>query len=88
VHYGKLSLKIYSQGERVLRIEVMVHHASEPPFRRQLEKFPKTVVWMKEVAERFLDVLHGVESGFIGDETLEQLPEPSVVGQMRVGGVD
>src|SRR6476646_2688767 len=26
IHYGKLSLKIYSKGECVLRIEVMVHN--------------------------------------------------------------
>jgi hypothetical protein len=88
VHYGKLSLKIYSKGESVLRIEVMVHNASETPFRRKLENLPKTVVWMKDVAERFLNTLHCVDSCFIGDETLEQLPEPSMVGQTRVGGVD
>jgi len=88
VHYGKLSLKIYSKGESVLRIEVMVHNASETPFGRRLENFPKTVCWMKNVAERFLNTLHCIESCFIGDETLEKLPEPSVVGQTRVGGVD
>ena len=43
---------------------------------------------MKNVAERFLNTLHCIESCFIGDETLEKLPEPSVVGQTRVGGVD
>jgi len=88
VHYGKLSLKIYSKGESVLRIEVMVHNAAEAPFGRRLENFPKTVVWMKEVAERFLNSLYCMESCFIGDAQLEQLPDPSVVGQTRVGGVD
>jgi hypothetical protein len=88
VHYGKLSLKIYSKGERVLRIEVMVHNASETPYRRKLENFPKTVLWMKEVIGRFLNALHCIDACFIGDETLEKLPEPSVVGKTRVGGVD
>jgi hypothetical protein len=88
VHYGKLSLKIYSKGERVLRIEVMVHNASETPYRRKLENFPKTVLWMKEVVGRFLNALHCIDACFIGDEMLEKLPEPSVVGKTRVGGVD
>jgi hypothetical protein len=29
VHYGKLTLKIYTKGERVLRIEVIVHNTKE-----------------------------------------------------------
>jgi hypothetical protein len=29
VHSGKLTRKIYTQGERVLRIEVIVHHTQE-----------------------------------------------------------
>ncbi len=88
IHYGKLSLKIYSKGECVLRIEVMVHNAKDAPFRRWLADFPKTVVWMKEVLERFLNTLHCVAACFIADETLERLSEPSVVGKTRVGGVD
>jgi len=43
VFCGKLSLKIYSKGECVLRIEVMIHNASATPYRRQLADFPKTV---------------------------------------------
>jgi len=27
VHYGKMTLKIYPKGERVLRIEVILHNA-------------------------------------------------------------
>lgn len=88
VHYGKLSLKIYSKGENVLRIEVMVHNASETPFRRKLENFPRTVAWTKDVIGRFLNALHCVEACFIGDQTLEQLPAPSMVGKTKVGGVD
>ena len=88
VHYGKLSLKIYSKGENVLRIEVMVHNASETPFRRNVTDFPKTVGWMKDVLERFLGAVHCVENCFIADQTLEQLPEPGMVGKTRVGGVD
>src|ERR1039457_3288246 len=88
VHYGKLSLKVYSKGENILRIEVMVHNASETPFRRSLVDFPKIVGWMKGVLERFLDALHCIEVCFISDDMLEKLPEPSMVGKTRVGGID
>ena len=88
VSYGKLSLKIYSKGECVLRIEVMVHNASVTPYRRQLQDFPKTVTWMKEVLERFLNALQCMDACFISDEMLDRLPAPSTVGQTRVGGVD
>jgi hypothetical protein len=88
VHYGKLSLKIYSKGEFILRIEVMVHNASDTPFRRSLVDFPKLVSWAKDVLERFLDALHCVDVCFISDEAMEKLPEPSIVGKTRVGGID
>jgi hypothetical protein len=29
VHYGKMTLKIYTKGACVLRVEVIVHHAKE-----------------------------------------------------------
>jgi hypothetical protein len=31
VHYGKMTLKIYSKGEHVLRIEVIVHMKRSGP---------------------------------------------------------
>lgn len=37
---------------------------------------------------RFLNALHCVEACFIADQTLEELPAPSMVGKTRVGGVD
>jgi len=88
IHYGKLSLKIYSKGEDVLRIEVMVHNTKDVPFRRGLVDFPKIVVWMRGVLERCMNTLQCVDACFIGDEMLERLPEASVVGKTRVGGVD
>jgi hypothetical protein len=88
IHYGKLDLKIYSKGESVLRIEVTVFNAASLPFRLALSHFPKVVNWMKGVLERFLNTLHYVEACFIAEETLEQLPNSSVLGNTRVGGLD
>jgi hypothetical protein len=88
VHYGKLTLKIYSKGERVLRVEVMVHNTGDLPYTRQLCDFPKIVQRMKGMLENFLNALYCIEASFISDDTLEKLPEHSQVGHTRVGGVD
>jgi len=81
IHYGKLSLKIYSKGE--------VHNAADTPWRRQLSEckaFKKRSRTSRIQATVFGK--HLVEACFIADETWEQMPAPSVVGNTRVGGVD
>jgi hypothetical protein len=54
VHCGKLTLKIYTKGERVLRIEAMAHNVKELCCGRSLEKFPETVTGLKGILERFI----------------------------------
>ena len=55
LHCGKLTLKIYTKGERVLRIEAIVHNTQELRSGRSLEKFPDIVV----AAERHPEAIHG-----------------------------
>jgi hypothetical protein len=43
LHCGKLTLKIYTKGERVLRIEAVAHNTRELNCGRSLEKFPEVV---------------------------------------------
>ena len=38
--------------------------------------------------ERFLQSLSCIDPCFIPDDTMERLPEPSVVGKAKVGGID
>jgi uncharacterized protein with FMN-binding domain len=49
LHCGKLTLKIYTKGERVLRIEVVVHNTEQLRCGRSLEKFPEIVVQAKSI---------------------------------------
>ena len=88
LHCGKLTLKIYTKGERVLRIEAVVHNTSELRCGRSLEKFPRIVVEAEGILERFMDALSCVDQCFIADRMLEQLPAPSQVGKIKVGGID
>jgi len=88
LHCGKLTLKIYTKGERVLRIEVVVHNTQELHCGRALEKFPQIVVQVKIILERFLNALSCIDQCFIADSLLEQLPDPSWIGKTKVGGID
>jgi hypothetical protein len=88
LHCGKLTLKIYTKGERVLRIEVVVHNTQELRCGRSLEKFPEIVVQATSILGRFMDALSCIDPCFIADRMLEQLPAPSQVGKTKVGGID
>jgi hypothetical protein len=85
---GKVILKIYTKGERVLRIEVVVHNTEQLRCGRALEKFPLVVLKVKAILERFLNALSCIDQCFIADSLLEQLPEPSWIAKTRVGGID
>jgi hypothetical protein len=88
LHCGKLTLKIYTKGERVLRIEAVAHNTQELNCGRSLEKFPETVARLKAILERFADALSCIDQCFIADDLLERLPLASQVGKTRVGGID
>ena len=88
VHFGKLTVKMYSKGERVLRIEVIVHNTKQLHCRRRIDQFPQMIVLLKGILERFLKVLRGVDVAFIDNERLDTWPLASNVGQTRVGGLD
>jgi hypothetical protein len=88
LHCGKLTLKIYSKGERVLRIEAIAHNTRELRCRRSVDDFPEVVQRLKSMLERFADALSCIDQCFIADAMLEDLPAPSRVGKTIVGGID
>jgi hypothetical protein len=88
IHYGHLTLKIYTKGERVLRIEAIVHNTKALPRCQPLERFPRVVEQLRRMVDRFLEALHCIDACYIADDTLEQLPEPGRVGLTKVGGID
>ena len=84
----RLTLKIYTKGERVLRIEATAHNTKAVRKRRALAEFPRIVTDLKAVLERFIEALACIERCFVGGETLDALPLPSQVGRTKVGGID
>ena len=88
VHYGKMTLKIYTKGERVLRIEVIVHNTKEYRWGRSLPCFPEIMLafgtFWNDSSMRWVAWMRASSA----DETLEQLPQPAEVGRTKVGGID
>jgi hypothetical protein len=88
VHFGRLTLKGYTKGEHVLRLEAVVHNTRQLGCGRAIGKFPQIITRLRGMAERFCTTLDCVDSCFLPDGTLDGLPLPSRIGRTRVGGID
>ncbi len=88
LHFGNLTLKAYTKGERVLRFEAIVHNTRDLGCGRVVARFSKIISRLADILERFLTTRDWVDVAFVSDETLDQLPLPAVLGKTRVGGVE
>src|SRR6202040_719539 len=53
LHFGRLTGKAYTKGERVLRFEAIAHNTAELRCGRMIEKFPQIGTQLAGIAERF-----------------------------------
>ena len=88
IYCGKIALKLYTKSERVLRAEAMALDARDLRCGRDLGQFAKAAQKLQAILERFLEVLSCLDRCWVSAETMEQLPKPAQVGQVRVGGLD
>ena len=88
VHFGLLTLKGYTKGERVLRFEAIAHNTKQLGCGRTLDKFAQITTWLTAMVDRFTSMLDCVDTGFLPDGILDQLPAPSQVAGTRIGGID
>ena len=88
IHFGKLTVKLYSKGARVLRCEAIVHNTKALKSKRSLPAFPHIVAKLKQILIRFLNQLQTIDTPFIADDTLDILPMSTQVGKSRVAGID
>jgi len=61
VHFRRLTVKAYSKGERVLRIEAIAHNTKDLRCGKGIDKFPRIVSALQGIVERFLSVLRCVD---------------------------
>ncbi|MCP4356616.1 MAG: hypothetical protein GY796_01180 [Chloroflexi bacterium] len=57
IHFGKLTVKLYSKGARVLRCETIIHNTKALKGKRSLPAYPRIVAKLKQILIRFLDQL-------------------------------
>ena len=88
LHFGKLTAKIYTKGEHVLRSEVIVHNVQALAAGRALAQFGPVIVRLQAILNRFLQALHCIDRACIDDGVLETWLTPTQVGQTRIGGID
>ena len=88
IHFGKLTLKLYSKGANVLRSEVLIHNTKALKMKRSLSNFPPIIVQLKTILYRFLDNLHYIDRCFIADDTFDTLADAAYLGDTRMAGVD
>ena len=88
LHFGRLTGKAYTKGERVLRFEAIAHNTAELRCGRMIEKFPEIVTRLAGIVDRFATALDCVDTGFLGDAILDELPTGVRLGATRIGGVD
>jgi hypothetical protein len=88
VHFGALTVKGYTKGEHVLRFEAVAHNTKALGVGRVLDRFPDIVARLAGMLERFCTTLDCVDVAFIPYGILDELPQPSLLGPTRVGGID
>lgn len=88
LHFGKLTVKLYTKGERVLRSEAIAHNTKALHCGRSLPKFPQIVAELQQILLRFLEVLDCVDCAYIDDDTFDNLSRPGQVGSKPVAGID
>ena len=88
VHFGRLTLKAYTKGEHVLRVEAICHNTVDLHCGRVLERWGYVTERLLGMADRFCSGLDCVDVAFIADGVLDELPVPCQLGATRVGGID
>ena len=88
VHFGKLTLKMYDKGDRVLRVEIIVNNIEELRCGKRLEKLPGMLERLEAMVVAFLEVVQAAHLSFVDGQQWDALAAPSVRGTRRMAGVD
>ena len=88
IHFGKITLKLYDKGQRVLRAEVVVHNTKELKCKRSVSNFGYMVNKLSTMMNNFMDNLCYTHVCLFNDDSFEQLTSPTRKGKQRLAGVD
>ena len=88
VYCGRLALKIYTKGERVMRIEAMANDVRELRSGRDIRYFGAAATLLRGILERFVESLACVDRCFVPAQTIDDLAQPTLIRGRRIGGID
>ena len=88
LNFGKLTLKMYGKGDRVLRVEIVVNNIAELRCGKGMEKLPGMLQRLEAMVVAFLGVVQAAHLSFVNGQQWDALAAPSVRGAKRVAGVD
>jgi len=88
IHFGKVTLKIYTKGEMVLRAEAIAHDIKELGCGKILGRFHDMVQRLDELLTQFLNQLYCVDTPWFDDCTLDDYSKSGLLGRVKVGGID
>jgi len=88
IHFGRLTVKMYSKGAHVLRIEAIVHNTAEMRCGRSLEKFPLIGDRLAAIVDEFLRKLSCVDVSYVDAQTVQTWHKPGMVDEHRTAGID
>ena len=88
IHFGKITLKLYDKGERILRAEVVVHNTKELKCKRNTSNFSQIVGKLNGIMKSFMDNLCYTHVSLLDESCLKKLSSPSKRGSQRLAGVD
>ena len=88
IHFGSVTLKLYTKGENVLRAEAVVHNTKALKSKRSLEHFSTALTELRTLLIRFLNQLACLDRPFVADNTLDTIGHQTMVGKARVAGID
>ena len=88
IHFGKLTLKIYDKGDRVLRVEIVAHNVKDLRSGVLVEKMPRLLKTMEQYLNNFLNIVQAAHVSFLDEGTFDTLAMPTQRGNQRRAGVD
>lgn len=88
VHFGRLTLKMYDKGDRVLRIEAIAHNVNDLRCGKGIEKLSIILKKLQRMTIDFLNGVCAIDLSYIDECTLSTLHQPTHRGSMRLAGVD
>jgi len=88
LHFGKLTLKIYDKGDRVLRVEVVAHNVKDLRCGALVEKWPRLLETLEQYLNNFLNIVQAAHVSFLDEGTFDSLAAPTQRGNRRQAGVD